>query len=197
MNHLLDEKVRVCWHEIGHFVAACYNKQYYDGNGTTAISLTRFGDEYKGAHQLQTPPGHVENAPIERPFTQIASLAYGCIFQSIQQDKLFIECFDLKNGCKGKDDFMDISRVAINFRIDGHAIYDRIEAYYERIKDNEEFKELFAADISDLVQSKDDHLQIDIEEVRKRVAEFLPKHALFYRELVEELQEIFKPYMPE
>ena len=194
----MDKKIRVFWHETGHFVAACYNKQHYQGFGTEHITLEydEPNNDYYGNHQPLRPPDYVPNGPTRHPASLIASLSYGCVFQATQHGPQFLECFDWKGN--GDTDINKTSSVAEKiglFAEEKRPVFTCIENHFEKIKGNPEFKDLFAQDITYLLQSTDNPIKIDLGEVNKIVAAFLPVHEIFYVQFVSELEAIFKPYL--
>ena len=197
----LSEKTRVFWHEVGHFVAASYNQLYYGWYGTNSITLIKrqIGTnryDFTGEHAPIKPENYNPKEPIKQPAAKIACLAYGCIFQSIRLDyKKLSYCFDQNIYANGYDDFKDVVGVAARIEIyppNTKHIYECIDAHFERIRKNPEFKELFASDISDFIQSEEDKFNIDIEGVELLVADFLRKHERNYRLFVEELEFILE-----
>jgi hypothetical protein len=176
-----NQKTRVFWHEVGHFVASCYNQQHYGWFGTQSITITKqhIGSDrydFKGEHEPIKPENHDSTEPIKQPAATIASLAYGCIFQAIRHDyQRLIYCFDQNIYANGYDDFKNVAGIAARFKIyppDTKPIYDCIDAHFEKIRNNPEFKELFAIYISDFIEREEDQLNIDIERVKILVVEF-------------------------
>jgi hypothetical protein len=196
-NDLLNKRIRTCWHEIGHYVAACYNQQYFGGHGTAAIWLDYIedGNDYEGNHKPQEPPGYVSNDSITHPASLLAGLAYGCIFQAILAYPKFKDCWQYNgNGAK------DINHIYVwTDRVGMYAghkgpVHDCILAHFEYIQFNVEFQPLQEMDIAYLVQSEENKVLINLKTVEELTKIFLPLHEHYYTSFVAQLEGLLEPF---
>jgi hypothetical protein len=74
---------RVFFHELGHYTAHRINEIYLGGLGVSEFKLSPCGADEYGHIELIKPIDHQEGpVPIERLPQLLASLWYGCLFQS-------------------------------------------------------------------------------------------------------------------
>lgn len=197
------QKVRVFWHELGHFVAQQYNQKWYGGKGTEHLVIKRVETknqnyDYEGGTKHKNSD---EKTLLEHPASTIASAAYGCIFQSIKYGDPLALCLAPRGrGLHGHHDFESIMWVigkqfnALHLRT---PILICIEQYFKEIKDNPEFQDLFNTDILDLIESEDEVLYIDLEDLSNRVSIFFFQHEIRYKEFVNRLAAILSTVKPE
>ncbi|MVT09991.1 hypothetical protein [Chitinophaga tropicalis] len=104
----------IFFHELGHFIAHVMNQKYLDGLGVEEMKIfSRPMDGYNGYIKLIRPDGYVEGnvIPIDRLSQHLASLTYGCLFQSYYESEkvnkdapergleVFDSCLGKRAGC--------------------------------------------------------------------------------------------------
>lgn len=198
MSALLHKKIRVFWHEMGHFVAACYNQQYFNSHETDKIVLT-FNDnvnDYYGELYPCKPDNYIPQHTAH-PAAWVATLAYGCIFQAIQQPNgNFMECFDWKGH--GKEDIDYVTSLAEKIAMhaeEKRPLFSAIEYHYEEIAKNQEFIPLFSQNVNNLLHDEKPVITIFPNQVKEIVVAFLPAHEHSYIKLVTTIDQIIKPYL--
>ncbi|MRG45688.1 hypothetical protein GFS24_11215 [Chitinophaga sp. SYP-B3965] len=195
------QKLRVLWHELGHFFANQYNQQHYQGEGTEELVIVRkdVGNQrfdYEGATKLRN---YVREDVLRHPAAIIASSAYGPYLQCIIYGQELKSCLEARHtGAHGSADYEQINSAIL--AATGHLaarepIFAALEQHFARIKQKPEFSQLSKVDIDDLVQSDADDFKVPLEELHHRFDFFFPLHDSYYRELVSTLETILKPWL--
>lgn len=191
-------KLRVFWHESGHFVAQQYNAKLFGGKGTEYVMIKKVETlnqnfDYEGAtkHKIL----HQEEL-LEHPSSAIASAAYGCIFQCIMYRFPLDYCLSPKGkGTHGHHDYEAITWILSkipNGLKNRQLLLSCIQEFFNEIKDNQEFIDLFNIDNSDLISSTSDEFYINMEEIRKRFQSFFENHEAHYKEFVSRIEIILR-----
>ena len=201
MDNVYYQKLRVFWHELGHFIAQYYNHLYFHGEGTDQLRITRQETmnqrtDYCGGTLLKN---YDREAVLKHPASLIGSAAYGCYFQCIKYGNAFESCFAPEHtGGHGFTDFEQVNRVILQFT-DNPAVNKQImqalKEHFLAIQQKSEFRQLFTVEVDDLIASDEPELWVNLEELHQRFDFFIPLHKESYMALIDRLKAILQPCM--
>jgi hypothetical protein len=192
----IPEKVkRVFIHELGHFVAGEINCKKYNGFGTSGIFIRpceENRDEFCGGAEPVKPGNYDENKksapPLDRLSEHLASLSYGCIFQSYFEKTELDDCLN-KNGISDLHAWSGLfSYHRIPFAAQQISEIER--SHYCKLVKNGSLNGFIALDPSGyLVSEVRDHYVVDIKKMRLETANLIEEHVSEYCQFVKRIKE--------
>jgi len=194
------KKERTFWHEVGHFVAQELNKKYFTGCGNLEIRISKRivqnEADFEGEAKKNLPEDYVErNAIKDYPAPVIASLVYGCIFQSAFLNQNLDACLNHRSmGVVGYHDFQAINKHKTFFFLtpDENKKLDQcIQDHFLVVKETLEQSKFFEIAIGDIIDSDSDEIIIPGDILRGLFSDFIAHHEIKYLPFVEEIKKIF------
>lgn len=194
------KKERTFWHEVGHFFAQELNKKYFGGCGNLEIriskAIVRNEIEFHGEAKKNLPNGYVERDVIkDYPAPVIASLAYGCMFQSAFLNQNLDACLNHRNlEVVGYYDFEKINRHKTLFSLKSDEVekLDQcLENHFSIMKQVLEQWKLFEINIDDKINDDTNETIVSGDSLRDLFNGFIVKHENTYLDFVEEIKNIF------
>ncbi|MBL7704911.1 MAG: hypothetical protein JNM21_05110 [Taibaiella sp.] len=192
---LEDKFKRIFWHEIGHFVAHFFNKEYFGNLGTEIIEITYHPEynDFTGRLKPKKPLGQEHLEPPLKDYTNfITTIIYGCLFQSIFTNKEFEYCFDYnKSNTNGYDDaskFWDNMR---NLKVDKESIYEIVLEHFNIVKESNCLNLLFDSNISSLILSKGQNkYEILLDQLELHIVPFLTELKMLYTNFYKKIYSV-------
>lgn len=194
----MEKLSRVFFHELGHFVARRINFQYYEKG--FEISEMRIypcpGHEYEYCGHITPirPEGYPPDLPVpkERLIYHIASISYGCFFQSYwQKIESFTDCLDKY----GERDVIDwFNSLKANGLSDLNTDFSKVEKEYYESLINEKSLENFMKIIPDdyLINVRENEYEVQIDKLLEATQDLILEHFEKYSLLIAGYQEILE-----
>lgn len=182
----MKEEHKVFYHEFGHFIANEINHLFYGYKKTMEILIypcPKDKSQLCGENNLSEEHENLaEHIPL-----QLASLIYGCLFESHFFETKFELCFSYGNsGCNDANDRANI--------LEGYTLTKFSAIEDEHIKSlTEEMKTIPSIDPDEYFITKEDgSYEIDIEKLRSNMNSFISSHYKSYSRLVENYKDELK-----
>ncbi|WP_423738036.1 hypothetical protein [Chitinophaga caseinilytica] len=194
------KKERTFWHEVGHFVAQELNKKYFGGCGNLEIRISKAlvhnEIEFHGEAKKNVPDEYRESDAIkDYPAPIIASLAYGCFFQSAFLGQRLDACLNHRYlGVVGYYDFQKINRHKTLFSLtpDEMKKLDQcLEDQFSVIRQSLDQLNFFETHIQDKIEDDSDETIVSGDSLRNLFNDFIAKHEKTYLNFVEKIKNIF------
>ncbi len=196
----MEDRNRVFFHELGHFLAREINHLYYNGPAVKSIDIFPHpldNELYLGDTKIILSADGKENKPPtnETLPEYLASSTYGCIFQAYSQNTTLEHCFCFN----GKDDFdkwygallangLDWLRVDIS---------SMEKEYFKLLKEKGELDEMVKL-LPDtyLTDNGNQNYSVNISKLRENTSIFIKKHHPIYKQFVEKYNKMFSDDSP-
>lgn len=189
---------RVFVHELGHLVAHILNKEHFEGTGVESIKLERKkingGYDYVGITKPLKPEGYIDDKKVINLPEYIASIVYGCLFQSLYLTQRFTDCFycvdSNKNGYCDAQSFIGALAqfgVSTDTRL---ILYNYIQEYFNTLV-RSEFELVFKLESKNyIIEEKQNEYLFDVVVIEKDLSDFLSLHKDNYIEFMNRIKEI-------
>lgn len=188
---------RVFFHELGHFVAGEINRKHYSGTGISGILFYPSEENYD-LFCGETIPIVPENAirgghvPLERAAEYLASLIYGCIFQSyyFKQPTL--------NSCLDHNGKKDLSArtlsIAKNGLVQSNEKFSKAEdSYYSQLVETKSLDLFMPIDPQAYLREiKKYNYDVNMLDLRRDTDDLIQDHLRDYKCLISEFKAIIK-----
>jgi hypothetical protein len=193
---MVNDLVRVFFHELGHFVARELNHEYFNSTKVKSIDFYLVNTSmqlYEGELKVELPEGGIESlvpTPENLP-EYLASSTYGCIFQSYWLKQDLNECFNVN----GNDDFsMWMKSLKANNVEEFKGKFIEVEKqHFEYLKENHLLDIYMDLDVHDFIYKTGQeysNYHVDIEKLKKAIMPFIDKHHDTYLLLIEKYKDI-------
>lgn len=197
-------KLRVFWHETGHWIAHHFNAKYFEGWSVKHIALIKEVDnmgavEYTGNTVLNVPENaNIDEFILRHPAIVLGSLVYGCYSQSLYIGDSFKDCFRRDRDANGVIDFASFYNVTRKLGMTDEDIdhLDLVVAEQQAILKNDlALRYLYNVPVLDLLISDADTIEIVAEVMQDRFFKFHHLHEKYYQEFMERIIKIASSYV--
>lgn len=189
-----DNLIRCFYHELGHYFADYYNHKHF---GTADIEKIEFihrkeDDEYSGGISVVKPKDYSINKVINLP-ERLATLVYGCIFQSLKTNGQLMDCFGLGFEKNGKNDYEQFIWGLKQFDINNdeikYELFEFFNKYTESLRNS--LNELFEVTmVENLLIKTVNGFEVNIQELKKKFDIFIKLHEQNYLDFINEIREV-------
>lgn len=188
-QHLPSSVERVFYHELGHYVAKQINFLNSVGTGVRQIWIRRDHgtfNEYSGGVESILPKDYVPGKPppLERLSVTLASLMYGCFFQSSRDHISLSDCFKKFAPCDGTLRHNSLKAYGLHGETPSFAEVEN--EYFERLQREhllEPFLHLKPNHL--LIQVGHEEFEADLNLLSKQAEPLILSHITVYQSLID------------
>jgi hypothetical protein len=191
---------RTFFHELGHLFADSTNFKYFGFHKVEKIEFeaknTDNGIDYEGRTIPIVPEGYDEAKDrLKNLPEKIASLVYGCYFQSIFLNTNFAQCFNYRDN--RSNGFLDVTHLhsALGlFRVPDDIRNNLYNCLYHTYPDSLpqlNMHNLFEkTEVEDLIIEKDALIEMDLDKTTERFRDFFNSHEALYLDFIANIKSI-------
>lgn len=188
----------VFFHELGHYIANhLIYKNFGIGQIDRIILIRKYTHEvdFEGQTQFKIPEGESSNKPLENLPEKLASLIYGCYFQSLYTSQNLDLCFNPMKHCKGSNDYSDFGKSLKRFEIENYIIFKLLDyiqnEYFESLKDENILnKSVFEINPNEFLIKDGDTYDFDLAKIEKSIENAIISHQPTFINFISEIKSI-------